>query len=526
MKKYKYVSESTQIFEEGSGSDKAMMTTIEIIRSGMFNHRLYGKVDISKKYLDTIVNNWKNNVFPTQVSFDRDHNPASGAMAWVPTPEMDSNALYLAKKKYKDPQGVERSCHVLMAKVELTDEGYSLIKSKKYKYFSSEINPNYKSYEVFNSEFKDAPKEEGAEYGPVLISGGLTNRPYIVNLQPISLSFSSDLSADDETEDSYRIKAYGNTDELMMFSSSFGDQVEEDDDEDKAEQVKEESSDDSSKNEYENSEVGQSGVSATDAGNSQFSTPLETHMKLSEILVEVAGKSTTLDQIAVIEQYSTAAAGDDKIVLDSFLNSKRDLLLKEKESAQLEQKRKSKEDEVAALQERVISLSVIAEQNKQMAYAQRVEVFCNTLEKDKHYPGVISEVKEILCSVSAGQREQKFSCLFADKTEDLDMFSIVTRILSALPDDARFVESTEQFSASGESSTASSEIKVETAKPEAKVAADKYDLFFSKWGADFTQDFSSAEDLRSKSAVWDSKITVGGDYNLGATYTKPSSNDI
>lgn len=556
--KFKYVADSAnQIFEEVRDGEKVYCAMIECFRTGVFEHQWYGKLNIDKKYLDTMVKNWKNNVFPTQVSFDRDHNPASGAMAWVPTPEEDPKALTVVKKKYVDPKGKERDCHVLMAKVELTDEGYSLVKSKKYKYFSSEINPNYKSYEVFYEMEKDQVKEEERiEYGPVLISGGLTNRPYIVNLKPISLSFSADLSTDTAPEAPYNIAAHGSSDELMLFSTSFAckkkkdnEKMEDDMEEDEEEDTEEDDSEDSveieievkdeedeteteedpkiKKNkkqkhstlsEYEILDNCQGSVSATEAVNSQNQNSTEFGMKLSEILSTMAAKPNTADQISVLEQYSATCSPDDKIVLDSLLASKRDLAIKEKEAQILEQKRKAKEDEAASLQEKVVQLSIVAEQNKQLAYTQRIEVFCNDLDKEGHYPSVINEVKQILCSIEAPQRDHKFNCLFSDKTVELDAFLLVKRVLDTIPEDARFKQEGEQFSASSTGATTSTEAKQSETKPE----PDKYDKCFEKYSTELG--VSSADELR-KDGYWSSKIADDGELDLGAKYTPTKSAD-
>jgi hypothetical protein len=712
--KYKYVTEpETRLYEEVRDGEKVMYANIECFRTGVFEHPWYGKLNIDKKYLSTILKNWKDNVFPTQVSFDRDHNPASGAMAWIPKYEDDAKALYIVSKSYKDPKGKERSCFVLMAKVELTDEGYSLIKSKKYKYFSSEINPNYRSYEVFYEQDKDTVKEEDrVEYGPVLVSGGLTNRPYIVNLEPISLSFSSDVSIADETEVGNSLQAHGSKDELMLFSNSFAgkskkkdemkeeqeeeeeyskdkdkddkglekdseeeysddedeDEDDSEDDEDvdskdmsvdkkkakkysdtdgeeflsefiysldsdeleeyllenydfaegdgysptsgmksaakrglemvkkygrggtaigrgrasdiaagrslsikvvarmvsffarhgvnegknkkpngeptnhyiawllwggnagrswsnkiwKSYQSKKKNQKSSLKGEYENSPSCQGSVSASDAVNSQNSNQTESRMNLSEILAQMAAKPATNDQIAVLEQYSTSAAGADKIVLDSLLSSKRDLALKEKEATLLEQKRKAKEDEVAALTDKVVQLSIISEQNKQLAYSQRVEVFCNDLDKAKHFPAVVSEIRTILCSIDAGQRDHKFNVVLSDKTDELDVFALVKRVLDALPEDARFSAEGEKFSASGSGSTDKVD-KTET-KTEQPVK-DKYDLFYAKYSADFADEFSSVAELRAQASKWDSKIADDGELKLSPKYVKTQTND-
>jgi len=75
--------------------------------------------------------------------------------------------------------------------VELTDEGKKAIKGGQFKYFSAEYADDFTV-----TEFEDEIDEEGHvrekeikfNYGPTLIGGGLTNRPFLKGMKPVSLS--------------------------------------------------------------------------------------------------------------------------------------------------------------------------------------------------------------------------------------------------------------------------------------------------------------------------------------------------
>jgi Mu-like prophage I protein len=63
-----------------------------------------------------------------------------------------------------------------MAKVDWTEEGASLVKSGKYRYFSPE----------FMFQWKDPAN--GTEHKDVLLGGALTNRPFLKDMEPVAFS--------------------------------------------------------------------------------------------------------------------------------------------------------------------------------------------------------------------------------------------------------------------------------------------------------------------------------------------------
>lgn len=550
----KYVSQNSgRLFEQVKDGKTIRKAEIEVFRTGVFEHIYYGKLNIDLNYLKTLLKNWKNKVHPTKVSFDKDHNHASGATAWLPFPDEDMKALFIRKKKMMS-NGKERECYVLVAHVELSDLGIDLLDKKMYMYFSAEINPNYKSYEVHYEldATGQVKEEERKEYGPTLVGGALTNFPFIIGMEPISLSFSMDLSATSIAEGSDPMQALGTKESLMLFSHEFAkkktdkesemeDQEEEySDDEDADDMPGEGEAEDSDeddldedgkpkkpskkkkklsdpkpakeedkkqdKNEYAEIPSGSAPVqSETTSTTDTYSTETNT-MLLSQLIADLKDKDIKA-QITTLESNLFSLSDSDKAVAESLLAAKREVALKETALQTEMQVRIARDTEVASLKLSVTDLALKAEQNKQLAYNQQVEVFCNSLEKENHYPAVIAHVKSILTGVKADQRDQKFSIVADGAEKPLDLFSLVQGLLETLPPDARFQPETD-----GEQTFNATSGKTAPKTDEAK--QDKFDLAFANYGEQLG--FSTAEALRA-SGEWNDRLDDKGDIVISRT---------
>jgi len=138
---------------------------IEIMRVGKWDHPLYGEFEITPERLSRFVINFENGVRKA-IAIDVEHKSDEGAVGWINNLTVDDN---------DNPQ-------VLFAEVEWTTEGLSLIRGKKYRFFSPE----------FADEYEDAAS--GKEYKDVLIGGAITNRPFFQELEEIVLSEKIDKS--------------------------------------------------------------------------------------------------------------------------------------------------------------------------------------------------------------------------------------------------------------------------------------------------------------------------------------------
>jgi len=133
-----------------------LVSEIQIMRTGSWNHPLYGKFTIKDEDMDLFVKHFYENVRGVDLAVDQEHVPGGGAAGW-----------------FKD---VFKRGNTLWAKIAWTPLGAQLIKDKVYRYFSPE----------FDFDYKDP--ETGQKYRCVLYGGALTNRPFIKGMEPIMLS--------------------------------------------------------------------------------------------------------------------------------------------------------------------------------------------------------------------------------------------------------------------------------------------------------------------------------------------------
>lgn len=134
-------------------------TQIEIMRTGTWKHPLYGTFTITENDLDDFIRHFDENVRGIDISIDLEHGETErkGASAgWFKSLKKQGNSLF--------------------GEIEWTDLGKEKLKAKEYKYFSPEFKFSYKDHET------------GKKYSNVLMGGGLTNRPFIKNMQPVLLS--------------------------------------------------------------------------------------------------------------------------------------------------------------------------------------------------------------------------------------------------------------------------------------------------------------------------------------------------
>lgn len=501
IEKLDFVTDSYNLFEDVKDGKEVKYARVEMFRTGVFEHRWYGRLNIDKKYLQTMVKNWKNKVYTTQVSFDLNHDHNTGATAWLPFAEDKPDSLTIKKKTYTDSAGKERTCLVLVGIVELTEFGYESLASGQYKYFSAEIDPNFIPYERFYEQDKDGQVKEEVveEYGPTIKGGGFVNFPYIVGMDPISLSFSSVAESGDEEIPGFSVSGGSKDNRLMIFSSKIEETevAYSDLDEEKTEKVEEPED----INEYNDTSDRSTPVLPDESANEENITGREFHMNLSTILASLEGK-TSKEKISILSASTQSFSSDapETVVLSALLKTEQALEQKDLAFQAEVTARISADKQIETLKLSNVDLARQAEQNKQLAYGQRVQVFCQDLEKSNHHQSVINKVKEILDGVSATQRDQKFSVTADGKSADLDLFSIFKDVLDTLPETARFSD-TETFTATGNGG-----VQNDTQKPKTEVKKDKLDLFF----AANPGVASSIEELRADSR-WADQINDKGE---------------
>ncbi|HET8555286.1 MAG TPA: hypothetical protein VFL78_10705 [Rhodanobacteraceae bacterium] len=158
--------------DEGGAHDKAMRfmcslegvslsegsprTEVTITRTGKFYDPRYGHFEITRDMLLSMVRNFDAQVYGQDISLDVAHKPEDGAAAKILSLKVDGNRL--------------------RAQVEFTKYGVAAVKDRGFRYLSAE----------FVEDFVD--NEQGQSHGPTLLGAGLTTRPVIKRLDPVTLS--------------------------------------------------------------------------------------------------------------------------------------------------------------------------------------------------------------------------------------------------------------------------------------------------------------------------------------------------
>lgn len=155
------VPEIAWFFEEiaekaPSGGYKAGdLVTIQIFRVGKWEHPDYGTVEVTKKTIKDVVQNFEENRRGIDLCVDENHEPDHKALGWY-------------KEVFADDGG-----RAAYAKIELTKKGADLLNEGAYKYFSPEIC------------FHKTDEESGDLITNLLVGGAFTNRPFFKGMQPL-----------------------------------------------------------------------------------------------------------------------------------------------------------------------------------------------------------------------------------------------------------------------------------------------------------------------------------------------------
>lgn len=143
---------STVILDE---SIQKVPTKVQVLRVGKFNHPTYGYFEITKQTLAEMKMNFDNKIRGIDISFDYYHESNEDASAWVKNINLEED-------------GTE-----LWADVDWTPKATQKLADRELRYFSPD----------FAFEWTDP--ENGKKYSNVLFGGGLTNRPFVKEMQAI-----------------------------------------------------------------------------------------------------------------------------------------------------------------------------------------------------------------------------------------------------------------------------------------------------------------------------------------------------
>lgn len=132
---------------------------VQMLRSGKWEHPLFGTININSDTFKSFIKNFKAGIPYGQFAMDYRHMPERGAAGWI-------QKVYTAGNNGNE----------LWYRVEWTPRGEESIKNKEFIFSSIEYHDNY----------KDA--ESGKTFGPTILGGALTNRPFIKGMKPIAMS--------------------------------------------------------------------------------------------------------------------------------------------------------------------------------------------------------------------------------------------------------------------------------------------------------------------------------------------------
>lgn len=143
---------------------------VQLMRTCTFYHKQYGKVDITRRLFDEMVENFEKGTRGIDVMIDYAHDSDREAAGWVK--ELSIKEVQLSEAD--EQTGVEQQIeHQLWATVEWTPKGRRTLSDKEFAYLSADFDPNYKDNE-----------NPTHSYGAVLLGAGLTNRPVIKRMSP------------------------------------------------------------------------------------------------------------------------------------------------------------------------------------------------------------------------------------------------------------------------------------------------------------------------------------------------------
>lgn len=131
---------------------------VQILRTGKFDHPIYGKFDITAPMLGEFKRNFDNRVRRQDISADFFHEPDDQpAAGWF-------RELYLKE---------QASVVELWGVVDWTPKATQMLTDKEVRYFSADF------------AFQWTDTELGVTYDNVLFGGGLVNRPFIKDMSPL-----------------------------------------------------------------------------------------------------------------------------------------------------------------------------------------------------------------------------------------------------------------------------------------------------------------------------------------------------
>lgn len=133
---------------------------VNLARVMSFKDHYYGKVELTRQKFNAMIKNFNDRVYGQDIFIDVSHAPSEGAAAHI-------TKVYLDGLKF-------------MGEAVFTPYGIDAVTQRGFRYLSID----------FTEEYEDP--ETGKEHGPLLFGAGLTIRPRVKRLDPVTLSYGDD----------------------------------------------------------------------------------------------------------------------------------------------------------------------------------------------------------------------------------------------------------------------------------------------------------------------------------------------
>jgi len=127
----------------------------QLMKAGIFGYWAPGDMILTKEVFLSFCDNFKKKVRGTDLAVDYAHNKFNEAAGWIKSLELSEDGTKL------------------FCEIDWTPRAQKMLTDKEYRYISAEFSYGYED-------------ENGVKCGPTLFGAGLTNRPFLINMQPLT----------------------------------------------------------------------------------------------------------------------------------------------------------------------------------------------------------------------------------------------------------------------------------------------------------------------------------------------------
>lgn len=142
------------LFSESEGQGKNAPKSCQLMKVGSFSYWEKNDMVITADTFQSMIKNFNSKVRGVDLAIDYCHNAYEEAAGWI-------------KNLYTNPEGDQ-----LWADIEWTPKGKACLEGKEFRYISAEFSFDYVN-------------DDGVHFGATLYGAGLTNRPFLKEMNPL-----------------------------------------------------------------------------------------------------------------------------------------------------------------------------------------------------------------------------------------------------------------------------------------------------------------------------------------------------